>query len=139
MTETAHRVLIVDDVEYVTALFAELLERHGFSVATAPSAPVALEAARAERFDLVISDIGMPGLSGYELAAQLRTLPEYRAIPLLAVSGFGEYDDRGRALHAGFDEYLSKPVQAATLLETVERLLSGRPAGALPHHPEPWT
>ena len=116
------RILIVDDVEDITNVFGALLRRAGYEVVTAFSASQALITAQSERFDLVISDIGMPGIDGYELAAQLRALPGYRDTPLIAVSGFAEYDDRGRALAAGFNEYAKKPVNSEALLETVDRL-----------------
>ena len=117
------RILIVDDTEDITDMFGLLLEQAGYDVVTMFSAPAAFDVARAERFDLVIADIGMPGVSGYDLAAQLRALPEYRDVPLIAVTGFAEYDDRPQALTSGFNEFLRKPVAPNLLVETVARLL----------------
>jgi two-component system CheB/CheR fusion protein len=94
----------------------------GYDVVTAFNGRAALEAARAGRFDVVISDIGMPGMNGYELAGALRALPGYEEVPLIAVTGFTMYDDRERALRSGFDDFLTKPISPADLLHAVKRL-----------------
>ena len=116
------RALICDDTEDITNMFAALLRQSGYDVVATFSAPAALTAAQSQRFDLVIADIGMPGINGYELASQLRALPEYRSVPLIAVTGFAEYDDKEQALAAGFSEYMRKPVEAKLLMETIARL-----------------
>ena len=115
------RVLVVDDMPDITFLFGMILEDAGYEVVKTYSGYEALEAAQHEQFNFIISDIGMPGMSGYELAAALRALPSYSSVPLVAVTGFTEYDDRDRALAAGFDAHLKKPVDPATLIELVER------------------
>ena len=99
------------------------LKHAGYEVATADSAHVALQLARSEKFDMVISDIGMPQMNGYELAGELRTLPNYGKIPIIAVTGYSEYDDRGRAVRAGFSSHLTKPVDPAGLLNLINELL----------------
>jgi len=116
------RVLVVDDAPDVTEMIALMMSYAGYRVATAFSATEALDAARTERFDAVISDIGMPGMSGYQLAEALRALPAYRSTPLIAVTGFTMYEDRQRALSAGFDDFLNKPISPSALLDTVRRL-----------------
>jgi two-component system CheB/CheR fusion protein len=117
------RVLVVDDMQDIREMFAMVLSRAGYDVVNAESAPAAFEAARSERFDLIISDIGMPGMNGYQLAKELRSLPECRTVPMIAITGFAEFADRHTAVWAGFDEHLHKPVEAAMLLETVTRLI----------------
>ena len=100
------------------------LRRAGYDVATADSAGAALQLARASDFDVVISDIGMPKMNGYELAGALRALPNYGAIPMIAVTGYTEYDDRGRTLRAGFSAHMTKPIDPAGLLNLIKDLLA---------------
>lgn len=116
------RALVVDDAPDVTEMLAVFLQHAGYETVMAFNAPEALDAARSGEFDLVISDIGMPGMNGYELAAALRRLPGYNATPLVAVTGFSHYDDRERALESGFNAHLTKPVNPLTLLQLIERL-----------------
>jgi CheY-like chemotaxis protein len=116
------RVLIVDDAPDVTELLALLMSHAGYEVAMAFSAPEAFDAACAAHFDAVISDIGMPGMNGYQLAEALRALPGYQSTPLIAVTGFTHLEDRERARRAGFDEFLHKPISPSDLLDAVRRL-----------------
>ena len=116
-------VLVVDDVSDVTEMIALFLKHAGYEVATANSAGSALELAGDQNFDLIISDIGMPEMNGYELAQSLRALTNYQSTPLIAVTGYTEYDDRGRSLRAGFDAHLTKPINPSQLLELVGLLI----------------
>jgi CheY-like chemotaxis protein len=113
------RALVVDDSPDVADVLTIVLREAGYEVETAYSAPQALMAAFARRFDVIISDIGMPGMDGYELARRLRELPEYRATPMVAVTGFASYDDRDRSLSEGFTAHLSKPVDPETLTRAI--------------------
>ena len=117
-------VLVVDDVPDVTEMIGLLLKHAGYDVATAGSAGAALQMARKQHFDLVISDIGMPEMNGYELATALRDLAAYNSTPLIAVTGYSEYDDRGRAVRAGFNVHLAKPIEPRQLLSLMNELLS---------------
>ncbi len=117
-------VLVVDDVPDVTEMIGLLLKHAGYDVATAGSATAALQMARKQHFDLVISDIGMPEMNGYELAMALRDLAAYNSTPLIAVTGYSEYDDRGRAVRAGFNVHLAKPIEPTQLLSLMNELLS---------------
>ncbi|MBC7929550.1 MAG: response regulator [Rubrivivax sp.] len=116
------RALVVDDAPDVTEMIATMMRFAGYVVTTALSAPEAFDAARRERFDVVVSDIGMPGMNGYQLAEALRALPDYEAVPLVAVTGFTMYDDRERARASGFDDFLTKPIRPSDLLDAVKRL-----------------
>src|SRR5918993_1530649 len=109
------RALVVDDNPDIAEMLAAVLRHAGYDVSTAYSAPDALAAAFAQHFDLIVSDIGMPGMNGYELARALRAAPGYESVPMVAVTGFAMYDDRDRALAAGFNEHLSKPIDPVTL------------------------
>ena len=120
--EAKPRALVVDDAPDVTEMLSFALRYAGYEVVPAFSGAQALDAARAECFDVVVSDIGMPGMSGYELASQLRTLEDYRQTPLIAVTGFSMYDDRDRALASGFNAFVNKPVNPRELVSLIERL-----------------
>jgi CheY-like chemotaxis protein len=117
-------VLVVDDVPDVTEMIELLLKHAGYDVSTAESAKDALHLARVNHYDLVISDIGMPDMNGYELATALRELAAYNKTPLIAVTGYSEYDDRGRAVRAGFNVHLTKPIEPTQLLTLMRELLS---------------
>jgi len=119
------RALVVDDAPDVTEMIAMFLEHAGYHAVMAFSAPEALEAARHERFQVIVSDIGMPGMNGYDLAIALRALPEYNEVPMIAVTGFSVYDDRGRAIESGFNAHMTKPINPMTLLDLIKRLTEG--------------
>ncbi len=116
------RVLVVDDAPDIAELLAMLFRHTGYEVEIAFSAAEALEAAQQEQFDVVVSDIGMPQMNGYELAQALRALPNYQSIPMIAVTGFAMYADQEQALQAGFNAHLAKPVDPRALLDLVKRL-----------------
>ena len=116
------RALVVDDAPDVTEMIAMFLQHAGYDAVMTFSAAEALEAAKSEQFEVIVSDIGMPGMNGYDLAVALRLLPEYRDVPLIAVTGFSMYDDRGRALASGFNAHLTKPINPMTLLDLIKSL-----------------
>ncbi|MEA2176024.1 MAG: two-component system, chemotaxis family, CheB/CheR fusion protein [Blastocatellia bacterium] len=116
------RALVVDDVADVMEMIALFLRHAGYEVMMAACGPDALEVARSEQFDIIVSDIGMPGMNGYELAQALRALPHCSTVPMIAVTGFSVYDDKGRALQCGFNAHLTKPINPMALLELIERL-----------------
>ena len=122
LNEDKPRALVVDDAPDVTEMLALFLQHAGYETVMAFSAQEALETARDACFDVIISDIGMPGMNGYELAEAVRGLEGYAEVPMIAVTGFSAFDDRGRALKSGFNAHLTKPVNPATLLELIQRL-----------------
>jgi CheY-like chemotaxis protein len=115
------RVLIVDDNEDAANSLAMILKLGGHETASVYTAVDALQRAAAFRPDVVLLDIGLPGMDGYEVAQKMRELPGLRDIRLVAVTGYGRSDDRLRARDAGFDDHLTKPVEFAVL----ERILAG--------------
>ena len=117
------RVLVVDDVPDVTEMIGLFLKHAGYEVATADSAMAALRLTYEKAFDVIISDIGMPEMNGYELAESLRRRAEYQCIPIIAVTGYSEYDDRGRAMQSGFNAHLTKPIDPDELLHLMNELL----------------
>ena len=116
------RALVVDDAPDVTEMIATFLQHAGYDAVMAFSAPEALEVAQAEQFEVIISDIGMPGMNGYDLAIALRALPEYKTVPMIAVTGFSMYDDRGRAIQSGFNAHMTKPINPMSLLDLIKSL-----------------
>lgn len=116
------RALIVDDAPDVLDMLAMLLQQSGYEVATASAAPDALSAAQSGAFNIIVSDIGMPGMNGYELVKALRALPDYQVVPIIALTGFAMHEDREHALASGFDAYLTKPIDPVSLIELMERL-----------------
>jgi CheY-like chemotaxis protein len=114
--------LVVDDVSDVTEMLSVLLTHAGYQVSTASCAQYAIALAREHHFDLIISDIGMPEMNGYELAKTLRSLPGYEAVPMVAVTGYSMFDDRNRSLTAGFNEHVTKPINPRAFLELIEQL-----------------
>lgn len=116
------RALVVDDAPDVTEMIALFLQHAGYETVMAFSGPDALEMARSAQFDVVVSDIGMPGMNGYELAEALRGMPDYNTVTMIAVTGFSAFDDRGRALKSGFNAHMTKPINPSSLLELIQRL-----------------
>src|SRR5215211_206558 len=114
--------LVVDDVADVTEMLAVVLTRAGYNVVTAASAPAALRAARERQFDVIISDIGMPEMNGYQLAREMRTMPGYETVPMVAVTGYSMFDDKERSTNAGFNAHMTKPIDPRALLELIDRL-----------------
>ena len=116
------RVLLVDDSVDAATAMALLLEADGFDVRTAHDAIEALALAETFLPQIVLLDIGLPGMDGYRLAAEMRTRPATADALLIAVTGYGQAHDRQRSKEAGFDHHLVKPVAFAE----IQRALSGR-------------
>ena len=117
--ECRGEALVVDDNPDITNMLKAVLRLSGYNVSTAYNGSDALTTALAKHFDVIISDIGMPGMDGYELAQVLRALPQYRSVPMVAMTGFDMYDDRDRALEAGFNTHLRKPVDMLELKQAI--------------------
>jgi CheY-like chemotaxis protein len=115
----ARRVLVVDDSQDGADTLARLLCADGHEVRTAADGPSALAAVAAFRPDVVLLDISLPGMDGYELAEQIRQAPEMRSAVLVALTGYGQDRDRKRARQAGFDQHLTKPVDHARLRQVL--------------------
>jgi two-component system CheB/CheR fusion protein len=114
--------LVVDDVADVTEMLAVVLTYAGYEVTTAASAPAALNFARERHFDVIISDIGMPDMNGYQLAREVRMLPGYETTPMVAVTGYSMFDDKERSTKAGFNAHMTKPIDPRALLDLIEQL-----------------
>jgi len=119
------KVLVVDDEVDTRELFRVGISQCGAEVVTAGSAQEALEAIEAERPDLLVSDIGMPGEDGYELIRKVRALPAGRGgkIPAIALTAYARTEDRLRALRAGYQMHVSKPVELSELVAVMASLI----------------
>jgi signal transduction histidine kinase/DNA-binding response OmpR family regulator len=125
MTEPARsRVLVVEDSRTQAAALCALLEDHAYKVDVARSGESALAMARAQAFDLVISDVVMPGIDGFELCRRLKEETAPRALPVMLLTGQSDPIDIVRGLQAGADNYATKPYDPQQLLERVRRTLS---------------
>lgn len=128
-------VLIVDDYPDALDVWGLYLRGAGFTVLTAEDGPLALETATRERPDVVVMDIELPGMSGFEVARALRARPDTKHIPLIAASGYSQDQQLADARHAGFDAVIVKPCDPGMLVQTIRRLLetpggsSGVPSG----------
>src|SRR5262245_61263295 len=109
------KVLLVDDNQSAVHMMSRLLQKLGQDVHVADSGHAALDQVPKISPDIVISDVAMPGMSGYDLARHIRTLTLPRRPFLVAVTGYGQETDRQAALAAGFDKHLTKPVGVSTL------------------------
>jgi signal transduction histidine kinase/ActR/RegA family two-component response regulator/PAS domain-containing protein len=116
------RVMVVDDNSDAAATLSDALRVYGHEVHTAEDAASALALAERTAPQIAVLDIGLPGMDGYELARRLRQLPGFGAIKLVAVTGYGQASDKQRALAAGFDEHLVKPISVQALRSVLERL-----------------
>jgi CheY-like chemotaxis protein len=115
-------ILVVDDNEDAAEMLAEVLALVGHRTRAVFDSAGALELAEGFRPDAALLDIGLPGMDGYELARRLRAIPELARICLVAVTGYGQASDRERALQAGFDEHLVKPVDFDEVQAVLSRL-----------------
>ena len=118
-----HRILVVDDEPDITALVAYHLAKAGYRVSTAANGPDALKAAREERPDIVILDVMLPSVSGYDVLAELRRREETKDVGVILLTARREEPDRIRGLSLGADDYLTKPFSPAELGLRVNALL----------------
>jgi DNA-binding response OmpR family regulator len=118
------RVLIVDDDPEVVNLFSYALKRAGYQVERALSGEAALERARGTRPDLIILDIMMPGIDGYEVARRLRAEAATASTPIVMLTARALVPDQVAGLQAGATSYLIKPVMPSALLKTIRDLLT---------------
>ena len=118
-----YTVLIVEDNEKNRKLLRDLLRVHGYRYVEAADGLTGLAMAREHRPDLILMDIQLPGLDGYSATRQLKAEESIRAIPIIAVTSFAMKGEEVRALEAGCDAYISKPIDIHQLLATVQRFL----------------
>jgi CheY-like chemotaxis protein len=116
------RILVVDDVEAAASLLGRVLESMGHETRIAHDGPKALAIAKEYRPDVILLDLGMPGMSGFVVARLLRAQVGFEGITLIAVTGHGRDEDRRQAVEAGFDHHLLKPVSAEHMRALLDQL-----------------
>ena len=120
-SHTGQRVLVVDDNPDAANSLAMVLRMDGHTVGTAYGARQALNQAEVFRPDVVLLDIGLPDMDGFEVARRLRSMRGFEAVRLVAVTGYGHAEARTNSTAAGFDEYLVKPISPTELEATITR------------------
>lgn len=131
------RILIIEDDPASLDLFQYILSAHGYSTMTASRGDDGLAAARSQRPDLVICDIQLPGLDGYTVATRLKSDEALKAIPLVALTALAMVGDREKVLAAGFDAYVTKPIDPSTFVGQIEPLLKAELRQRRAHQPPP--
>ena len=124
----APRVLVVDDLQASAETLMTLLEMEGFEVRMAHDGQEALQMAREFRPNVVLLDIGLPGMNGFEVAHGLRSQPESCDALLIALTGYGEAESRNRSAQAGFDFHMVKPADVNLLLSMLANPQEARKA-----------
>ncbi len=118
------KILLVEDNEASADALARRLERRGYTVVFAVDGHHAVSQTRLEQPDLILMDLGLPGIDGWDVTAHLKMDPETRHIPIVVLSAHAMPNDRHQALAAGGDDFDSKPVQFDRLLGKIETLLA---------------
>ncbi|MEV0136186.1 response regulator [Dactylosporangium sp. NPDC050688] len=124
--ETVASVLLAEDDSDIRELFARALESAGAAVVAVNSGGEALEALRDAEFDLLVTDMWMPNVSGLDLCKALRADPATARLPILMLSAYGRMRGREEAMLVGATEYLTKPIRPSMLVSKVDALLGGR-------------
>ncbi len=118
------KILVIEDNEQNRILMRQILTHHGYEVLEAPDGLTGLEMARVHMPALILLDIQMPVMNGYAVIRELRNNPALRKIKTIAVTSFAMKGDREKALQAGFDEYVTKPIDTRKFPALVKEILS---------------
>jgi CheY-like chemotaxis protein len=129
---TNYRVLVVEDAPDTRELLRLLFEAEGYEVLTAGDGLSAVEMALRELPDAIVMDMSLPGLDGYHAAKLIRREPALAGVPLIACTAFNRWEWRGKAIAAGFDAFLTKPIDVGRLSATMSSLLSRGTARRVP-------
>lgn len=121
------KILMIEDEEYNRDMQSRRLAGKGYQVVIAEDGYSGINMARTELPDLILMDVGLPGIDGYETTRRIKSQPETQAIPIIALTAWAMADDRDKALAAGCDDYDSKPVDFSRLFSKIEALLKGTP------------
>jgi len=116
-------ILIVDDSEDMRTLLGQVLEDEGYTLYFAEDGTIAIEQAVVHHPDLILMDMSLPGISGWEAVAQLRQKPEFQHTPIIAVTAYVTKADEERAKAVGCDAHLGKPFDIMEVLDTIDELL----------------
>lgn len=124
------RILVVDDESYVRELLERVLQRRGHEVHLAADGEAALELLAKNTYDLVVTDVVMPGIDGFDLLRRVKAT--YPGVTVIVLTGYARKQSISDFLLYGADEYLSKPFQVQALLESVDRVVGGSASGLDP-------
>jgi two-component system, cell cycle response regulator len=124
------RILIIEDNPANIELMSFLLGAYGHTPLSAADGPRGVAAARSERPDLIACDVNLPGMDGFAVLAALKTEPSLSGVPILAVTALAMAGDREKVLAAGFDGYISKPIEPESFVAELEAFLAAAPAVA---------
>jgi two-component system, cell cycle response regulator DivK len=119
------RILLVEDNEMNRDMLSRRLQRKGFEVAMAVDGKQGVEMARAGGYDLILMDMSLPEIDGWEATRQLRAAPETKVVPIIGLTAHAMAGDREKALEAGCNDYDTKPVELPRLLGKIDALLGG--------------
>ncbi len=133
----AEKILIVDDDVETLRLVGLMLQRQGYEIAAASNGMQAIEMARTDKPDLIILDVMMPDMDGYQVTAELRKDPQLTEIPIMMFTAKSQVDDKVAGYDAGVDDYLTKPVHPAELIAHLKSLLSRTRIHQAPAKPAP--
>ena len=125
--EKRQRILVVEDNQIGLMLLSQLLRVHGYEILQTSEGSEAIDLARVEQPDLILMDIRLPDICGLDVTRLLKQDDQTKAIPIIAVTAFAMLGDEKRALEAGCDAYITKPIIIEKLLRTVELFLSSFP------------
>lgn len=117
------RVLVIEDNEQNLYLMRFLLEKHGYAVVEAKDGRKGIEMAKEANPHIILLDIQLPEMDGYSVARELRRSREYDHIPIIAVSSYAMVGDREKALEAGVNDYIEKPIDPDTFIEQVKKFI----------------
>ncbi len=118
------KILVIEDDEQSRILLNQLLRYHGYEVLEAENGSAGIETAERERPDLILMDLQLPLMDGYTALGRMRANPETREIPIIAVTAYAMKGDREKALEAGADAYITKPIDIKELPELIALYLS---------------
>jgi CheY-like chemotaxis protein len=119
------KILLVEDNEMNRDMLSRRLQRKGYAVSMAVDGRQGVEMARAGGYDLILMDMSLPEIDGWEATRQLRAAPETREVPIIGLTAHAMAGDREKALEAGCNDYDTKPVELPRLLAKIEALLGG--------------
>ncbi len=121
-------ILLIEDHYDNTLLMVYLLVQSGHHISSADTGEEGLEMALSADFDLILCDIRMPGMDGYEVARRMKSNPQLHNVPLIAITAQAMAGDREKILASGFDGYLSKPISPHSFIQQIESFLTPVPA-----------
>jgi CheY-like chemotaxis protein len=117
------KILVIEDNDQNRYLFSFILEKNGYQVIAARDGLEGINKAKEEKPELILVDIRLPKLDGYEVTRQLRELPEFKSVPIIALTAYAIKGDREKTLEAGCDGYIPKPIIPEEFIKTVNSYL----------------